>query len=91
MNTISSEKTDENARDDFQEPKRLSLLVRVRGTDKRKIEKLGQKIGKALPMSKNEFIQILKDQDRTSLSGVYDDFFATARQSNSKGHVYLCE
>lgn len=37
-------KLDENTCDDFQEPKRLSLLVRACGIDKRKIEKLGKKI-----------------------------------------------
>ncbi len=81
-------KVDENARDDFQEPKRLSLLVRACGIDKRKIEKLGKKIAKELPLSKDEFTQVFKDQSRQSLSGVYDDFFAIMRQPNSKGSVY---
>jgi hypothetical protein len=82
-------KVDENAKDDFQEPKRLSLLVRACGIDKRKIEKLSKKIAKELPLSKEEFIRIFKDQDRQSISGSYDDFFAITRQSNSKGPVYV--
>lgn len=80
-------KIDENARDDFQEPRRLSLLVRACGTDKRKIEKLSKKIEKDLPLSKEEFIGVLEE-----LSHIYNgfpcDFFAIARQSNNKEHAY---
>ncbi len=82
-------KVDENATDDFQEPKRLSLLVRACGVDKRKIERLSKKIAKELPLSKEEFIRILEDQSRRSVVDIYDDFFAITRQLNNHGHVYI--
>ena len=75
----------ENARDDFQESKRLSLLVRACGPDRRKIEKLGRKIGKVIPMLKDEFIQIIQGADTTK----YIQFFGMRRQQGSGEPMYL--
>jgi tetratricopeptide (TPR) repeat protein len=83
----SALKVDENASDDFQEPKRLSLLVRACGIDRRKIERLGKKIKKELPLSKEEFIRVFEDHRHTY--GTPGDFFAITRQSNGKGHDYI--
>jgi hypothetical protein len=52
---------DDNARDDFQDTKRLSLLILACGSRKSSIEKLGKKIGMDLPLSKQQFTKIIKD------------------------------
>lgn len=52
---------DDNARDDFQDTKRLSLLILACGSRKSSIEKLGKKIGMNLPLSKQQFTKIIKD------------------------------
>ncbi len=82
-------KVDENARDDFQEPRRLSLLVRACGIDKRKIEKLSRKIEKELPLPKEEFIELVRDAFNQPARNGNVDFFATTRYSNDKGNVYI--
>src|SRR6266568_4698704 len=81
-------KVDENAKDDFQEAKRLSLLVRACGTDKRRVEKLSKKIDKELPLSKKMFTEIIKDVYNQPLSS-YANFFAITRQPTNKGNVYI--
>jgi hypothetical protein len=80
-------KADENTSDDFQEPKRLSLLVRACGIDKRKVEKLGKKIGKELPLSKEDFRRFFEDHQHSY--NAPGDFFAITNQPNSKGHAYI--
>ena len=83
-------KADENAKDDFQESKRLSLLMRSCGTGKRKIEKLGKKIGKELPLSKAEFIRIVNSVDLENRPGHYIVFFAISKgQRLTHDYVYL--
>jgi len=52
---------DDNARDDFQDTKRLSLLILACDSRKSSIEKLGKKIGMDLPLSKQQFTKIIKD------------------------------
>lgn len=82
-------KVDENARDDLQEAKRLSLLIRACGTDRKKIEKLGKKIGKDLPLSKDEFVRTIMTVDLQTLNG-YINFFAIRKQGSGVGDfVYM--
>lgn len=81
---------DENARDDFQEAKRLSLLAYACGSDRHLIEKLGKKIGKELPLSKAEFMRIVSNVDLESRRGRFIEFFAVRRQrSSSTDYVYI--
>ena len=75
-------KFDENAKDDFQEAKRLSLLMYACGSDRHRIEKLGKKIGKELPLSKDEFIQTIKKVDLQSVRG-YINFFAIKKHRSA--------
>jgi len=82
-------KIDANARDDFQEAKSLSLLMHACGTDRRKIEKLGNKIGKELPLSKDEFVRTIKKVDLQNLRG-YINFFAIKKhRSGTEEYVYV--
>lgn len=82
-------KVDANARDDFQEAKSLSLLMLACGTDRRKIEKLGIKIGKELPLSKDEFVRTIKKVDLQNLRG-YINFFAIKKhRSAAEEYVYV--
>ncbi len=82
-------KFDENAKDDFQETKRLALLMYACQSDRRRIEKLGRKIGKDLPLSKAEFVRIISKVDLQSLTG-YIRFFALKKRSNiMEEAVYL--
>jgi hypothetical protein len=79
-------KADENAKDDLQESKRLSLLMRSCGTDKRKIEKLGKK----LPLSKAEFIRIVTNVDPDISQNYYTTFFALRKQQlPTQNYVYI--
>lgn len=81
---------DENAKDDLQESKRLSLLMRSCGTDKRKIERLGKKIGKELPLSKGEFIRIVTSVDPDISHENYTTFFALRKQQlPTQSYVYI--
>jgi hypothetical protein len=57
-------KLDENAKDDLREAKRLSLLTYACESDRRLIEKLGNKIGKVLPLSKADVVNVIRNQDR---------------------------
>jgi hypothetical protein len=83
-------KVDENARDDFQEAKRLSLLVYACGSNRHLIEKLGKKVGKDLPLSKAEFVSIISKVDLQSRRGRFIEFFAVRRQrSSSTDYVYI--
>jgi tetratricopeptide (TPR) repeat protein len=83
-------KADENVKDDLRESKRLSLLMRSCGIERRKIEKLGQKIGKELPMSKDEFKRIINHVDLEIRRDYYIVFFAISKQQRlSKNYVYL--
>src|SRR6266568_724211 len=83
-------KVDDNAKDDFQEAKRLSLLVYACGTNRYLIEKLGKKIGKELPLSKAEFVRIVNKVDLESRHGRYIDFFAVRRQPIlTEDYVYI--
>jgi tetratricopeptide (TPR) repeat protein len=83
-------KVDENSRDDLQESKRLSLLMLACGTDRRKIEKLGKKIGKELPLTKTEFLRIINSVDLEKRQDYYIYFFGLRRQSRiSKNDVYI--
>jgi hypothetical protein len=83
-------KVDENAKDDFQEAKRLSLLVYACGTNRHVIEKLGKKIGKELPLSKAEFVSIVNKVDLQSRLGRYIRFFAVRRQPiPTADYIYL--
>jgi hypothetical protein len=83
-------KVDENAKDDFQEAKRLSLLVYACGSNRYLIEKLGKKIGKELPLSKTEFVRIVSKVDLESRRGRFIEFFAVRRQrSSSTDYVYI--
>jgi tetratricopeptide (TPR) repeat protein len=82
-------KVDENARDDFQEAKNLALLMRACWTDRQKIEKLGKKIGKELPLSKDEFVRIVKKIDPQNLRG-YINFFAFKKhRGGTEEYVYV--
>jgi len=56
---------DENARDDFQEMKRLSLLIIACNSQKSSLEKVGKKIGIDLPLSKGQFTKIIIDLEDT--------------------------
>jgi hypothetical protein len=83
-------KVDENARDDFQEAKRLSVLVYACGTNRQHIEKLGRKVGKDLPLSKKEFESIINKVDLQSRRGRFIEFFAVRRQLNSStDYIYI--
>jgi len=83
-------KVDENARDDFQEAKRLSLLVYACGSNRHLIEKLGKKVGRDLPLSKAEFVRIISRVDLQSRRGRFIEFFAVRRQqSSSTDYVYI--
>jgi len=80
---------DENARDDFQEAKNLALLMRACGTDRGKIEKLGKKIRKELPISKDEFVRIVKKVDRQNIVG-YINFFAIKKhRGGTEEYIYV--
>jgi hypothetical protein len=58
-------------------------------SDRRLIEKLGKKIGKELPLSKAEFINIVKKVDLTNRA-IYINFFAVKRQRPMMGeNVYI--
>ncbi|SRR6266851_30428 len=82
-------KVDENAKDDFQEAKRLSLLVYACGMDRQLIEKLGKKIGKELPLSKEEFVNIVNKVDLRNRS-VYIEFYAVRRlQVPTEDYMYI--
>lgn len=54
---------DKNARDDFQETKRLSLLILACDSHKSSLEKVGKKIGMGLPLSKEQFTKIITSID----------------------------
>jgi tetratricopeptide (TPR) repeat protein len=84
-------KEDENARDDFQEFKRLSLLIYACGINRQKIEKLGKKIGKELPLSKDEFIRIVKKVDLQSLNGYINFFGIKKRRSGTEEWNYMIQ
>jgi len=90
IRTIESAiKVDENAKDDFQEANRLSLLVYACGMNRQFIEKLGKKIGKELPLSKQEFVSIVQKVDLRNRS-TYIDFFAVRRQPiPTEDYVYV--
>ena len=82
-------KVDENARDDFQEAKRLSLLAYACGSNRRLIEKLGKKVGKDLPLSKSEFTNIINNVDITNRAN-YLDFIALKKHRAMMGeNVYV--
>jgi len=72
-------RADENAKDDFQEAKRLSLLIYACGPNGRNLEKLGKKIGKELPLSKSEFARIVRKVDLQRRTN-YINFFAVSKQ-----------
>ena len=90
IRTIESAiKVDENVKDDFQEANRLSLLVYACGMNRQFIEKLGKKIGKELPLSKQEFVSIVQKVDLRNRS-TYIDFFAVRRQPiPTEDYVYV--
>lgn len=83
-------KADENAKDDLQESNRLSLLMRSCGIERRKIERLGQKIGKELPLSKVEFVRVVNSVDLENRREHYIIFFALSKQQRlTQDYVYL--
>jgi len=82
-------KVDENARDDFQDAKNIALLMRACGTDRRKIEKLGKKIGKELPLSKDEFVRTIKKVDLQNLRGYINYFAIKKHRSAAEEYVYV--
>ncbi len=81
-------KVDENVRDDFQEANRLSLLVYACGMNRQFIEKLGKKIGKELPLSKQEFVRIVQKVDLRNRS-TFIEFYGVRRQPiHTEDYVY---
>ncbi|HYT42616.1 MAG TPA: hypothetical protein VEP90_09735 [Methylomirabilota bacterium] len=72
-------KVDENVKDDFQEDKKLSLLIYACRTNRQRIEKLGRKIGKELPLSKVKFVNIINKVDLRNRT-TYIIFTAVRRQ-----------
>jgi tetratricopeptide (TPR) repeat protein len=82
-------RVDENAKDDFQEAKRLSLLVYTCGSNRQLIEKLGKKVGKDLPLSKSEFTNIINKVDITNRAD-YLNFIALKKHRPGMGeYVYV--
>ncbi|SRR6266851_4906899 len=82
-------KVDDDAKDDFQEAKRLSLLVYACGSNRYLIEKLGRKIGKDLPLIKAEFTNIINKVDLNNRPN-FINFFAIKRQRAVTGdYVYI--
>ncbi len=56
-------KIDQDAKEEFQKPEYLSMLIRSCGREKTNMEGLGRKIGLKLPVSKDPFCQFLSSFD----------------------------